>query len=692
MSRSTHQSVSRLQPRFSKTMLAAAVASMACVAYAEEPMELETVVVTAAGFEQSVKDAPASISVISAEELKKRSYTDVTDALKNVAGVQIIGGGVEQSISIRGMTAGYTLFLIDGRPVQGNDAFGIRGAQAGTPINFLPPIEAIERIEVIRGPASALYGSDAMGGVVNIITKKVGDTIRGSITSEYTVADRKNDVNENAFQTSAYVDLPLIPNVLALQLNGAIHDQQESHFVGGSDSSASDPDYEKENIGGKLSWNINEDNLLTLGHTYSKQERTSNPGKSIAEDGTKSYRESVKENYFLAHEGSYGSLNTNSYVNYDKSENKTSLNATTGKGITYDVLTVNTQGTYFFDSHTVTAGLTHKYEDLKDGSSNGLKRPIVADPNAVVEMNRYQNSFFLEDSWSMTDDFTLTLSGRYDDNQAFGDHFSPKVYGVYHINENFTLKGGVTSGFKAPDLRNAANDYGLSSMGGTVIGNPDLKPEKSLNKEIGLAYENFDWGLESTLTVYVTDYKDKVNRTGNICDTVNKVCEWNGTIYPYEDRGYTANENVDEAELRGIEWTLDYKILDNLTYRHSYTFTETEQKSGVYKGEALNDTAKHSFNASLDWDVTERLNAWTQFNYRGSTSGRWQTGTSGSSSNGVTYPAYRFFDVGLGYKATKDLTLKAGVYNVANEKVNTDDGFNYNLDGRRYIFSLTQAF
>ena len=677
---------------FKRALLTTALSGLTMAAFAEQPLELEKTVVSASGFEQSVKDAPAAISVISAQELKKRSYTDVTDALKNVAGVQIIGGGVEQSISIRGMTAGYTLFLIDGRPVQGNDAFGIRGAQAGTPINFLPPIEAIERIEVIRGPASALYGSDAMGGVVNIITKKVGKDIRGSITSEYTVADSKNEVNNNTFQTSAYIDLPLVPEVLALQLTGSMHDQQESDFVGKSDSSASDPDYEKRTIGGKLTWNVDEANELTLGYTDAKQERTSNPGKSLAETGTKSYRESVKENFFIAHEGRYDNLQTSSYINYDTSENTTSLRASTGKGITYDVLTVNTQGTYFFDNHTLTAGVTYKDENLEDGSSNGLKKPIVTDPDAVVKMQRKQYSLFAEDAWALTDDFTLTLSGRYDDNEAFESQFSPKVYGVYHINDNFTLKGGVTSGFKVPDLRNAASDYGMSSMGGTVIGNPDLKPEKSLNKEIGLAYENLDWGLDTSVTVYVTDFKDKVNRTGNICDTTTKICEWQGVIYPYESAGYTANENVDKAELRGLEWTLDYALLDNLTYRHSYTYTETEQQSGVYKGKPLNDTAKHSFNASLDYQATERLNLWTQFNYRGSTSGRWQTGTSGSSSNGVTYPAYRFFDAGVGYKATEGLTLKAGVYNIGNEKVNTDDGFNYNLDGRRYIFSLTQAF
>lgn len=143
-------------------------------AWAEEAQNKadETIVVTASGFEQTLQRAPATMSVISAEDIEKRAYTDITDVLKNMSGVQVMGGGVEQSIMIRGMASSYTLFLIDGRPVQGNDAFGLNGAQAGTPINFLPPVSEIERIEVIRGPASALYGSDAMGGVINVITKK----------------------------------------------------------------------------------------------------------------------------------------------------------------------------------------------------------------------------------------------------------------------------------------------------------------------------------------------------------------------------------------------------------------------------------------------------------------------------------------------------------------------------------------
>lgn len=697
MSRRMRSFAASSQPHFRKSLLAVALTSVACAAVAEEALNLGQTVVTASGFEQNLRDAPAAITVISAEELQKKSYTDITDALKHVAGVQIAGGGVEQSIMMRGMSSAYTLFLIDGRPAQGNDAFSERGSQAGTPINFLPPIEAIERIEVIRGPASALYGSDAMGGVINIITKKVSDKFSGSITAEYSTPGRGNKINERGHQTSAVVNMPLIKDVLGLQLTGAYYKQDESHFVGESDSAATDPQYRRENAGGKLSWNLNEQNALTVGHSYTQQERWKYPGRSLAEDAEATYADSVKKNYFITHDGEFGSIFTNSYINYDHSENRSTLNADTGKGIEFEVITANTQASWFLGAHTLTGGLTHKYENLEHGS-NGLREP-VADPNMVVEMDRYQNSIFLEDNWSLTDDLILTLSGRYDDNQVFGGEFSPKVYAVWHMNDNFTLKGGVTSGYKAPELRSAATDFGSTSMGGVIIGNPELVPETSLNREIGLHYENIDLGLAGSVTAYVTDYEDKINRTGRVCPNYPDgvpagapSCVYNGQEYPAHQFGYTSYENVDKAELRGIEFTLDYDILDNLTYRHSYTFTDTEQKSGEYKGEPLNDVARHMFNASLDWGVTSRLNLWTQVNYRGETSGRWQTGTSGSSTNGIKYPSYTFVDAGLVYRPEDSWSFKAGIYNLANKEVTTDGDYAYNLDGRRFIVGLTKSF
>ncbi|MGL6351514.1 MAG: TonB-dependent receptor plug domain-containing protein, partial [Aeromonas sp.] len=133
--------------------------------------EQEVMVVTASGFQQKIEDSAASISVITREQLEKRAYRDVTDALKDVPGVVVTGGGSSSDISIRGMGSKYTLMLVDGKKV---DSRGTRPNSDGPGIEqgWLPPLQAIERIEVVRGPMSSRYGSDAMGGVINVITRK----------------------------------------------------------------------------------------------------------------------------------------------------------------------------------------------------------------------------------------------------------------------------------------------------------------------------------------------------------------------------------------------------------------------------------------------------------------------------------------------------------------------------------------
>lgn len=694
-------------PTFRHRLIAVAVMSSLCAVAPhaaaqsdeeEDVQRLEEITITAAGYEQSVKEAPAAITVITASEIEKKSYTDITDVLKNVPGVHIQGGGVEQSIMIRGMSADYTLFLVDGRPQQDNQAFALNGAQAGTPINFLPPLESIERIEVVRGPASSLYGSDAIGGVVNIITKRVVNEVGGSITSEYIKSGRGNDVTNDGFQTSIALNLPIVKDALSLQLTGAFRNQDEADFVGGGDSAAADPEFKRKNVGAKLSWKLDEQNTFTLGGTHTRQERWHNPGKSLAETANPSYSKSLRDNFFATHEGRYEDMLWETYINYDTSDNPTRMNATTGNSIGFDSLTANSQATWFLGQHALTVGANYKREELQDGASNGLNLPGFVVPTDVVTMDRTMYALFAEDNWQLTDELALLLSGRYDHSDQFGGNFSPKVYAVYDITDNLALKGGLTTGYKTPSLRSAATDFGSTSMGGVVIGNTDLKPETTRNIELGLNYGNYDNGLSGSLTVYKSKFKDKLLRTGRgLLPGVtsgcmqNQECVYNGITYPAHQFGYTTMINVDSAELQGLEWTLDWNIRNDLTYRHSYTFAESEQTSGTYAGSPLNDIPEHMFNASLDWRATNKLNLWTQANYRGRTSGR-AVASSGSGTNDVRYPAYTFFDVGLVYSVSRDLRLKFGVYNVANKTVTPEDGFAYTLDGRRYSASLSLSF
>ncbi len=185
-------------------------------------------VVSAAGFEQKVTDAPASISVISGQELQQKRYNNLAQALGDVEGVDV-GQGTGKTgglnISIRGMPSEYTLILIDGR--RQNAAGNVTPNGFGeTRTSFMPPLSAIERIEVIRGPMSTLYGSDAMGGVINIITKKVASEWSGSLTLDHTFQEN-SDYGETS-NTSLYASGPLIDGLLGLQVRGSLFNREES--------------------------------------------------------------------------------------------------------------------------------------------------------------------------------------------------------------------------------------------------------------------------------------------------------------------------------------------------------------------------------------------------------------------------------------------------------------------------------
>lgn len=189
---------------------------------------IEHVVVTATGYEQKLTQAPASISVITAEDLKARSFTSLLDAVQFQEGIDIgttrdkTGQG---SVSMRGLTGEYTLLLIDGRR-QNNHGDIYPNNFGGNAFNHMPPLDTIERIEVIRGPASTLYGADALGGVINVITKKHRSEWGGNITfgrSLQTNNDFGNDIT-----TDFSVTGPLIDNVLSLGIRGSLYEQQAS--------------------------------------------------------------------------------------------------------------------------------------------------------------------------------------------------------------------------------------------------------------------------------------------------------------------------------------------------------------------------------------------------------------------------------------------------------------------------------
>jgi len=692
MARRMRQFDSCSQPVFNRTLLAVTLATLAGAAHAEEALDLGKVVVSAAGFEQNIAEAPASISVISREELEKQSYTSVIDAVKNIPGVFVTGGGNNRDISIRGMTSDYTLVLVDGRPISAGRQVQTNGTSGGKQEIGLPPLAMIERIEVIRGPMSSLYGSDAMGGVINIITRRGSDEWHGSLRTEYTHS--LNDVSEDGHHSELFVGGALIPGLLGLQLNGAYTGIDESEFIGGEsfNSGASRPETRRKNGGAEFYLTPTDNDRISLSYRNSTQKATHTQG--VSTEGVTTSSRFDKEIWTLAHDGRYGALMLNSYLQHDESERVQELT------MKETVDTLNTMGTYFWGPHAVTFGGQYKQEEFVNGQNVLFNDGI---PGGVKKADRWIGAVFTEIDWALTDDLSVTTGLRYNDDEFFGGQLSPRVYSVYQLTPSLTLKGGVSTGYKQPTLTQATEGFGGRTGGGgsqngtppgslpraLSLGNADLDPETSTNYEVGFAYSDPAQGLDFSLMAFHTRFEDKI-QSDRFCespgvdrdDTANYQCEFGGNRFYFLQTGM----NVDEAQMQGVEMTLGYDFTSSLRLTSSYTYTESEQKSGEFKGEPLNKQPRHMFNALLDWDANDRLNLWSQFNYRSRTSD-YQGRTAIESGT----PGYGFIDVGLMYTLTDNVKVTAGLYNLADKEV-TDGDYEVVLDGRRLTTGLTIDF
>ncbi len=639
----------------------------------QEVKQLDNIVVTASGFEQAVEDAPASISVIPRVELEKKAYRDVTDALKDVPGVVITGGASSSDISIRGMSSAYTLILVDGKR-QNSRETRPNSDGAGIEQGWLPPMQAIERIEVIRGPMSSLYGSEAMGGVINIITRKVHQEWTGSLRTEGTV--QEDSKSGNIYQGNFYLAGPIKEDMLGLQIYGQESRRNEDEILNG---------FNKQNTSSgtvKLTLTPNANHDFTAEFSRTLQERTSTPGKSMAAEtcargkctpNELSQSKYDRNVYSLTHNGRWGRALSNTYVQREEIDNP-------GRSMFLKNTEFNTQWSMPLGDHMLTSGFQFLREELRD-MGNQYK------PD-VNNLSRDQWSVFAEDEWSMTDDFALTGGLRMTHDENYGDHWTPRLYGVWHATEQLSIKGGVSSGFKAPALRSAVADWGQITGGGgvpaVIVGNPSLKPEKSLSQELGLIWDNRN-GLVNSLTVFNTDFKDKISETRRCTDPDGlPTCH----VFP-GDQGYkfiSDRVNVDKAVMRGVEASTTWSITDDVRLAANYTYTYSKQKSGEFSGRPLNKMPKHMFNATLDWDVNEQLGLWSRLNYRSRTSD-YLSRTSMSEGT----PSFTFVDAGLSYKLNKNTSVGFGIYNILDKRV-TDETFDAVYDGRRYWAQLTVGF
>ncbi len=677
---------------FARTALSCAMIGCSWTALAQNaPVTLNDTVVSASGFEQKITEAPASISVISREDLQQKRYNNLAQALGDVEGIDI-GQGTGKTgglnISIRGMPSQYTLILIDGRRQNAAGNVTPNGFNE-TSTSFMPPLSAIERIEVIRGPMSTLYGSDAMGGVINIITRKVAKEWTGSLTQDYTYQEDR-DFGDTR-NTSIYASGPLVDGLLGLQLRGSLFDREASDLSYGngievSKRGPSPVEGRTHNLGARLSLTPHEDHDFGLDVERGRQVYNNDECQLGSLDGqnrdctasaltANGYADELRferEQIALTHTARLGFGTLESSLMHNTTE-------TIGRTIPGNVIgnSSGIPGTLIGDDRDLES--TNLVFDTKLVAPVGEShiatiggqwwKAEMTDGIALDDFEQRTWAVFVEDEWRLRQDLALTVGARYDDHEAFGGHISPRAYLVWNTTDNWTLKGGVSRGYRTPDLNDLHSGINGVTGQGTIItiGNPDLEPETTTSTELGVYFDNLA-GFNANATLFHNKFKDKI-ATGDPVSDPRCAGNTGGTC--------SQQINIDEAVTQGLELAASWAFAPAWTLSANYTYTDSEQKSGDNKGEPLTNTPEHLANAKLNWQTTDRLNLWLKSEYRGerarftskyenlaNSNGSYSTNQSIYDTLGKNTKAYTLFHLGGSYRASESLTLNAAVYNL----------------------------
>jgi len=631
-----------------------------------ETYELDLVTVTATRNEREAVTAPASVSVITGAELERLPVGDLTDALRDVPGVTLSAGSQgRRSLDIRGMGSAHTLILVDGKRVNSGEAvFRHNDFDIG-----MVPAEAIDRIEVVRGSMSSLYGSEALGGVINIVTKPVSEVWTAGIDAKGQTP--LSGASGEELRSSAYLSGPLIEGKLGIRLTGAFDQRLPWH--GARDPSARVLDGKGNPVTRPDGSAVHHGDLATLEGRRDHNGRarlvwTPDRRQSIAVEYGQAYQTREGEYFIqsfgvadstvdrrdlvLSHEGrwDWGVSQLRGYRE---------MVETAPDDLFQDNWVLEGNSTVFLGDHALTFGAEGRWTELEAADTFTSGRASVA-----------QQAVFAQDEFQILDEVMLLAGARLDHHQDFGLHATPRAYVVYTPAEAVTLKGGVGTGFRAPTLRQLSDESIVSSCRGAcvIIGNPDLSPERSVNYEASATYDRKSWGIG--VTVFHTDVSDLIDTPrGEGVDPIGQTDSGLPIFVP---------RNVDSARLRGVETTLRLAPIRAVRFTANHTLLEARDVGADVE---LDNRPRHVANGQADWRITGALTAFVRGQYVGE-----------QKSGSRTLDGYALFDAGVGYRPMERLGVSAGVLNLADTRTDRGDGYAFQERGRTIYLGMNARY
>jgi vitamin B12 transporter len=606
-----------------KPLLLSTVALIAftTTAYADT---VETVVVTATRVPTPQKQVASSITVITAKDIAAKQDRTLPDLLKDVPGLNLVqsgGPGAQTSIFMRGANSNHTKVLVDGidvgDPSTGSFDFG----------QFLT--DDIAKVEVLRGPQSGLYGSDAIGGVINIITKS-GE---GPLTFTGAVEGGSFDTfNQNGSISGATDQFHYAATVEHLH-SGATPATPLDLLAPGE--ARIDDYYDNLTASTKLGFDVTDNfdfgfvgRYTNTTYRFTGDDFSTFPAFPAA---TQSASDTLQ--YYTRGTGHLtlfgGVLDSTLGVAYTSDRTNSIDNTGFGSINAGDRVKIDWQNNVRLDGgETLVLGAEHARDEIS--------LPLSA--------SQTLNSGYAELQSSLGD-FSSSASIRYDDNDHFGGKFTYRVAPTYTIADTGTkLKASFGTGFKAPTLSDL-----FQSFPPFFLANPNLKPETSIGYDAGVEQSLLDGKLTGGVTWFDNDIRNLIA----------------GAFLP---GGVETLENIGKAKTDGIESFIAYQPMDDLTVRADYTFTEAYDSVAHLE---LLRRPKHKVSLDARWQPMSGLSLDANLLYVSS----WIDGNRDFSISRLTAPGYTTVNLAASYDLTDQFTLFGRVDNLFDASYQNPTGF-----------------
>jgi outer membrane receptor for ferrienterochelin and colicin len=500
---------------FCAPLLFASVISSLALSEPQNPtdtVQMDKIIVAATKTEHTLGDVPVDAEVITREEMEKRQIKTVQEALQYLPGVKTnrnsSGWGNKGQVQMQGLDERHTLILIDGQRFRGGhgDAADLQSI----------PLDMVERIEVVKGPASALYGSDAMGGVINVITKSAPD--RFSLSLAPSLGSRGTQVHEAkaGFATEA------ISGLLG-------YTYREANGVKKSTDA-----YDEHIFQGSLDYTFSPYSKITINPYYSEH--------FMEEESRRQERGGVNTTWHWAPDEISKLSVRGSFFNYQHS--------TGDRSTDWDTNSYEAETTYnrlLFDRHMFTAG----YQFFKEG---------IEDKGKDYQANQDLHSIYLQDEIDIRP-LVVVIGMRIDYHDRWGTEVNPKASLLYEVTDGLKIRGSVGTAFKAPSLVKLYGD-GWRMGPYRVHANPDLDPEKSIGYQLSIEYA-FSGRYLAKLALFRNDIEDLID---------SRIVR--GGRPPFDMYW----RNIDEAITQGVEVSLTAHPMKGVTTRAGYTYLDTQDK------------------------------------------------------------------------------------------------------------------